>query len=244
MSARHLPRSVLTFVVMIPATAYYATVVSLLALRRRDDPRIENVVRGWAAMWFRVSGASLTISGQEHVQNGRSYVVVSNHRSAFDIMAHFLAIPLPIRYLAKKELFRIPIFGQALRLIGIVEVDRQAGTSIHQHINKSAREAIRMGRSLIIYPEGTRPRDGEMRPFKKGAFTIASSMELPVLPTVITGSRSVWRPGGKMIHPGDIHVEIFPAIETNGLERQDVTELAGLVHDQIAQAEAVRRLQS
>ena len=205
-----------------------------MAARRADDPKIERAVRSWGQMWFKVSGATLTVSGAEYLDPGRSYVIVSNHQSAFDIFSHFIVFPLPIRYLAKKELFRIPIFGNALRAIGVVEVDRQAGGSIHAHINRSASEAVALGRSLIIYPEGTRPRDGVLRPFKKGAFTIAASMELPIVPTAIRGSRDVWRPGAKLIRPGPIHVEIFPPIETAGIRGIGVNDLRTEVHRLIA----------
>lgn len=179
---------------------------------------------------MRMVGVTLEVSGADLVDTGRSYVVVSNHLSAFDIMAHFAALPIPIRFLAKTELFRIPIFGSAMRSIGIVEVDRGAGRSIHDHINTTAKAAVSRGLSLIIYPEGTRPRDGVMRPFKKGAFTIAASMQLPVLPAAITGSRHIWRPAGLMLRPGVIEVTIMPAIETEGLGPADVDGLRGHVH--------------
>ncbi len=248
MSIRHVPRSLLTLGVMIPLTALYAAYVWFLAQRRRDDPRIEEAARSWAKKWFALSGTKLSVSGVEHVDPHRSYVVVSNHRSAFDIFAHFIVLPVPIRYLAKKELFRIPIFGSALRAIGIVEVDRAAGSSIHEHINQSAREAIGYGRSLIIYPEGTRPRDGVMRPFKKGAFTIACSMGLPLLPTAITGSREVWRPGTIQIRPGHVHVEIFPPIETDGISGGEIDALRdrvyGLIATYVAEHGSLERPQS
>jgi len=218
---------------MLPATAVYAAVIWAIAARRADDPKIESALRSWARMWFTVSGASLRVTGKEHVDPARSYVIVSNHLSAFDIFSHFIALPVPIRYLAKKELFRIPIFGSALRAIGVVEVDRRAGGSVHADINRSAHLAVGYGRSLIIYPEGTRARDGVMRPFKKGAFTIASSMSLPVLPTAITGSREVWNPGGKIVRPGVVHVEIFPPIETAGMRGEQVDALRDRVHSLI-----------
>lgn len=234
MRIRGLARSILTISVMIPATAAYAALVWLLAVRRADDPRIESAAKSWAQQWFRLSGATLSVSGTENVDPSRSYVIVSNHQSAFDIFSHFIVFPLPIRYLAKKELFRIPIFGSALRAIGIVEVDRMAGGSVHAHINRSAKEAINLGRSLIVYPEGTRPRDGVMRPFKKGAFTIAASMGTPILPTAITGSRKVWRPTTRVIRPGHIHVEIYPPIETAGLTGKEIDELRDRVHSIIS----------
>lgn len=213
------------FVTMIPTTAAVCTALLVLSSRQKNHPKIESIIDAWARAWFMTSGATITVSGAHHVDTTRSYVAVANHSSAFDIMANFVALPIPIRYLAKTELFRIPLFGPTLRAIGIVEIDRTAGTVVHEQINRSAREAIELGRSLMIYPEGTRPRDGVMKPFKKGAFTIATSMDLPVLPVAIRGSRAVWGPGQRFIHPGPIEVEIFPPVETAELGHGDVETL-------------------
>lgn len=182
-------------------------------------------------MWL--AGVRLTVVGLDNVDTDRSYVVVSNHLSGFDIMAHFAGLPIPIRFLAKTELFKIPIFGRAMRSIGIVEVDRGAGRSIHEHINTTATDAVAKGRSLIIYPEGTRPRDGQLGRFKKGAFTIATAMDLPVLPTAIVGSYEVWAPESKVIRPGEITITVMPPIETTDMGPKEVdglrSEVRGLI---------------
>jgi len=150
-------------------------------------------------------------------------------------MACFLALPVPIRFLAKKELFRIPILAQGMRAIGIVEVDRQARIAIHEQLNAQAKELIAAGRSVIIYPEGTRTRTGELGPFKKGAFTIALGLGLPLLPVAIDGSYEAWKPGTFLIRGGrEITVEILPPIETD--ECGDANELRDRARDVIARA--------
>src|SRR5690606_24917074 len=159
-----------------------------------------------------------------------------NHESTFDIMACFLALPVPIRFLAKKELFRIPLLAQAMKAIGIVEVDRQARIPIHDQLNVQAKELIAAGRSVIIYPEGTRTRTGVLGPFKKGAFTIALGMGLPILPVAIEGSFEAWRPGTFLIRGGEITVKIEPPIETDGLERADANILRDQAREVIASA--------
>lgn len=227
-------RTGITFVVMVPATAVAALTVTVAAAIKKDSPFIEHVARQWGKMWLWVGGVDLEVVGREYIDPNRSYVIVSNHQSAFDIMAHFVAMPVPIRYLAKQELFHIPILAMAMRAIGIVEVDRTAGKSVHEHINVSARQAVELGRSLIIYPEGTRPRDGRMRAFKKGAFTIAKSMNLPIVPTAIVGSYRAWRPASYFIRKGSIRVEIMPPIETADISRDQVDEVRTRVHEQIA----------
>ena len=182
--------------------------------------------RGAGSGWQR-QACPLEVQGAELVDRSRSYIVVANHLSVLDIMACFLAVPVPIRFLAKKELFRIPVLAPAMRAIGIVEVDRSARSAIHEQVNRQARELVASGRSLIIYPEGTRSRDGELRPFKKGAFTMAVAGGIPVLPLTIAGTYRAWPPGRLLVNGGrKITAVIEPPIETAGMSRQDVPGLS------------------
>ena len=229
----HGLRSAFTWGTALPATFVFAATVWAVAAIRPTSRQPDAIVRSWSRTCLWLAGVSLEVEGLDRIDADTSYVVVSNHLSGFDIMSHFAALPIPIRFLAKTELFKIPIFGRAMRAIGIVEVDRGAGRSIHEHINTTATDAVAKGRSLIIYPEGTRPRNGNMQPFKKGAFTIATTMDLPILPTAITGSREVWAPGSKIIRPGTITVRVMPAIPTNDLGPNEVEALRTRVRDQI-----------
>ena len=229
-------RAGITFAVAIPVTAIAAVVVIAITFVRPGAPVLDRVARLWGRMWCAVSGVRLRVEGLENIEEGRSYVAVSNHQSAFDIFAHFAALPFPIRFLAKKELFTIPLFGMAMRRIGMVSVDRGAGRAAHQAINEGARATMERGWSLLIYPEGTRPRDGVMLGFKKGAFSIARNLGLPVLPTAITGSRAVWKPKTKVIRPGEITVRIMAPIPTDGMRIYELTGLRDRVHAQISAA--------
>jgi 1-acyl-sn-glycerol-3-phosphate acyltransferase len=233
---RDLLRSAVTSVgavLMTIVCAIAAIVISRLSPRSHA---IERVIHVWSWTWLRLSGTRLRVIGADNVDTSRSYVVVANHESTFDIMACFLALPVPIRFLAKKELFRIPLLAQAMKAIGIVEVDRQARIPIHDQLNVQAKELIAAGRSVIIYPEGTRTRTGVLGPFKKGAFTIALGMGLPILPVAIEGSFEAWRPGTFLIRGGEITVKIEPPIETDGLERADANILRDQAREVIASA--------
>lgn len=161
-------------------------------------------------------------------------MVVANHQSALDIMACFLAIGVPIRFLAKKELFRVPFLAMGMRAVGIIEVDRAARGAVHSTVNRQAKELIEKKRSVIIFPEGTRPRDGVMRPFKKGAFTMAITMGLPVLPVAVLGSFRAWRPGSPWIRGGPVRVVIMPPVETSRLSRAHTGQLRDQVQDIIS----------
>ena len=220
-----LSRTVLTWVVGVLVTIIGALTVLVLVLVSPSSPMIEKTIRWWSRMWLRASGTKLEISGQENVDPERSYVVVANHQSTLDIMVCFLAIPLPIRYLAKKELFRIPLLAQAMRAVGIIEVDRAARSAVHNSVNRQAKDLLAHNRSLIIYPEGTRPRDGVLHPFKKGAFTMAIASQLPVLPLSMHGTYEAAVPGKPWFRGGSVSAVIDPAIETEGMTHADADAL-------------------
>ncbi len=227
-------RSSFTFAVGIPLTAFCAVVVILHTLFRPPGGLLERVPGFWGRTWCRAAGVKLTVEGLERIDPRQAYVVISNHQSAFDIFAHFAALPVPIRFLAKQELFKIPVFGTAMRRMGIVEVDRGAGRATHQAVNRGAAQNMALGRSLMIYPEGTRSRDGAMLPFKKGAFAIARNLGVPIVPTAITGSRQAWGPGSKIIRPGHITVTILDPISTENMTLRDLGGLTEQAHALIA----------
>lgn len=227
-------RSALTWIVGVLATVAGAASALILALINPSSPAIEKVIQWWSKAWITASGTELTIEGRENVDAERSYVVVANHLSTLDIMVCFVAVGIPIRYLAKKELFRIPLLAQAMRAIGIVEVDRTARSSIHNTVNQQAQKLIEHNRSLIIYAEGTRPRDGVMKPFKKGAFTMAITSGLPVLPVSIHGTYEAAVPGRPWFRGGPVTVIIDPAIPTQGMTQSDAGALRNQTREIIA----------
>ena len=229
-----LLRTIATWTVGVLATIVGALSVITIVVFRPTAPAIDRVIHWWSRMWLLASGTHLTVEGQENVDPNQSYVVVANHLSTLDIMVCFLAVELPIRYLAKKELFRIPLLAQAMRAVGIIEVDRAARSSIHSSVNRQAQDLIAHRRSLIIYPEGTRPRDGVMKPFKKGAFTMAISGQLAVLPLSIHGTYEAAVPGKPWFRGGPVTAIIDPPIPTDGMTPADAELLRDRVREIIA----------
>jgi 1-acyl-sn-glycerol-3-phosphate acyltransferase len=219
----------LTLLVGIIATLIAAPIAIVIARIRPTSAAIDQLARVWSRLWLAAAGCKITVEGREAVDVRRSHIVVANHLSVLDIMACFIAVPLPIRFLAKRELFSIPVLAPAMRAIGIVEVDRGARSAIHEQVNQQARDLVASGRSVIIYPEGTRSRDGELRPFKKGAFTMAIAGHVPVLPVTLAGTFEAWPAGKIWIRGGPIRVVIDPAIETEGMTRADTTGLTDRV---------------
>ena len=229
-----IPRTVVTVVAGVVATLIAVPLVMITAAINDVSPFIEQVIWGWSRVWLFCSGTKLEVVGTENIDSTRSYVVVANHLSALDIMACLLAVQIPMRFLAKTELYKVPVLAQGMRAVGIVEVDRAARGSIHADVNRQGKALIEKGRSLIIYAEGTRSRDGALRPFKKGAFTMALTGHLPVLPVSIHGSYEAWPPGQPWVHGGRIKVVIDPAIETTDMTHADGNQLRDQVRDVIA----------
>lgn len=222
-------RTVATWLIGAIATVVAVPVLIVIALVNDTSPWIDRIIQAWSATWLVISGCRLEIEGMDNIDREQSYVVVANHLSTLDIMVCFRATELPIRYLAKKELYRVPILAQGMRAVGIIKVDRSARGAIHAQVNRQAKELIAKKRSLIIYAEGTRPRNGVMKPFKKGAFTMAIASQLPVLPLSIHGTYEAMPPGTPWVRGGPARAVVDPPIETKGLTRAD----AGKLRDQV-----------
>jgi 1-acyl-sn-glycerol-3-phosphate acyltransferase len=218
-------RTPFTYLVGLLATGLAATIVIVVSLLSPDSRMIDRIVRGWARIILWAGGVRLEVIGTSNVDVSKSYVVVSNHQSTFDIMAHFLALPIPIRFLAKQELFQVPLLGWALRRLRMVPVDRFTGRTVYAEVEQDAAATIAHGNSIIVYPEGTRTRDGDLLSFKNGAFFIAVHTGLPVLPTTIEGSFEAWLPRAKIIRGGTITVAIGPPVPTQEITIQGAPQL-------------------
>jgi 1-acyl-sn-glycerol-3-phosphate acyltransferase len=143
--------------------------------------------RAWAKLLMFVSGSKVTISGLENVPANGGLIFASNHQGAFDILIHLAYLPRHIHFVAKAELFRIPIFGWYMKAAGYVPVEREAGASAHRAIG-SVSEVLDKGECILIFPEGTRSKTGELLPFKRGSLLAAFQSGVPVIPVAISGS--------------------------------------------------------
>jgi 1-acyl-sn-glycerol-3-phosphate acyltransferase len=202
-------------------TLAYALFIITYSLFRPYSSLFSRILKRWSGMFLRIPPVKVTAEGLENADPAARYIIVSNHLSTFDIPLMFWALPTDGRFLSKKELFRIPLVGRAMRQVGIIEVDRQAGRSSRAVINEGVENAAQRGYSLIVFPEGTRSDSGEMLPFKKGAFRIAIDTGLPVLPVVIEGTDRISKPGSKLFHPGHARIRVLPPIPTADLTNRD-----------------------
>ena len=190
------------------ATLAGALVVWCRGPGRADSAVTDRVVRWCAAVWLRAAGARVVVHGLEHAEPAATYVVVSNHQSNLDPMAHLQALPLSLRVLAMRELFQIWLFGRAMRTAGMIEVDRESPD--FRQIDDAAARSLAAGHSLLVYPEGTTSADGAIGDFKDGAFIVAVTSQVPILPVAIHGTGSVWPPGRAAIHSGQVQIVVGP----------------------------------
>jgi 1-acyl-sn-glycerol-3-phosphate acyltransferase len=166
-------------------------------------------------------------------QTGREpRVYIANHVSWFDILCMVDVLP-HYGFVAKREIEKVPIFGPAAGIVGVIYIDRDNRKAAFGAYDDAA-QRIRDGQSVIVYPEGTRGDDYALRPFKKGPFVLAIHSGAPIVPVVLYGTREVNRRGSLMVHPGTVHVHLLDPVPTEGLTYQDRDQLAYTVRERIA----------
>lgn len=209
-------------------------------------PRGGRVFFLWARWWSRLlllsSGVRVRRELSTPLDRGGAYVFLSNHQSLYDIPALLATLPVPARFMAKAELFRIPVFGWSLRVGGFIPVERGTG----KEARDSFRAAVaRLGRggSVLIFPEETRSRDGRLLPFKRGGFLLAQKAALPVVPVGIRGTLRVRDRDSFRIHPGRVLVRYGTPIEP-AAGRHESGELVPRARAAIAELAGVPELQS
>jgi 1-acyl-sn-glycerol-3-phosphate acyltransferase len=227
-------RTVPTFAAGALATVAVALLVWCRGAARADSAATDRMVRWWARVWLRAAGARVVAGGLESVASVGPCVVVSNHQSNLDPIVHLATLPLSLRVLAKREMFRIWLLGPAMRTIGMIEVDRVSPD--FRRIDLAAARDLAAGHSLLAYPEGTTSPDGTIGEFKDGAFIIAVASHVPVLPVAIHGTGRIWPPGRSAIYGGQVRVVIGRPLQTSRLTQRDVAALRDQVREVICAA--------
>ncbi|MFO0563752.1 MAG: lysophospholipid acyltransferase family protein [Polyangiales bacterium] len=178
------------------------------------DARLEQ----WSRRLLEVARIRLTVSGRENFDPARTYLLMSNHASHFDVPVIFQAYKRPVRMVAKKELFAIPVFGSAMRAAGFPEVDRKNRAKAIEALQRGT-SLFNQGISLWIAPEGTRSKTGELGSFKKGGFVLALERQMAILPVGLAGTRDVLAPGTVDVHPSvHVHAHFGAPIEPGAQE--------------------------
>ena len=213
------------WVIFIGSTVILGTVAILLSLFDSSGNIPHLVARLWGKIQLRTTGTRITVTGLANIDRQKSYILVSNHQSNFDIFALLGYLPLQFRWIAKAELFRAPFLGWAMTRIGYISIERESPKKAYRSMLKAA-EAVKKGVSVMIFPEGTRSPDGKLQAFKKGLFLIALKSQAPILPITIQGTGKIMPKGDWRAYPGHVRITIDPPLDTVGIPPEKEEELS------------------
>lgn len=188
------------------------------------------------ALWSKLNGLLtpmfVSVEGKHNINPGTSYVVVSNHQSAYDIFLIYGWIGIDIRWIMKKELKKVPGIGFGSEMVGHIFLDRSNPIKAMESINEAKKKLVN-GTSVVIFPEGTRTKNGELGVFKKGAFKIASDLGLPILPVTIVGTEKILPNNSTNLLPGRVKLVIHQPIGVDQYNGMDVEKLINEVREKI-----------
>jgi 1-acyl-sn-glycerol-3-phosphate acyltransferase len=188
--------------------------------------------RTWSWLILKTSGVRTRVEGLENVKPDQTAIYCVNHQSAMDIAILFVHLPVQFRFVAKRELFSWPFLGWHLRRSGHISVDRHHARGASKSFDEAALK-IRSGVSVVLFPEGTRSRTGDLLPFRGGTFYLAILSGVPVVPITLNGTRYTHEPDTYHVRAGQTEMIVHPAIPTARLTKDDVHKLSAQVREQI-----------
>lgn len=207
-------------VVVFGSTLYFGLVAIGGALFRVRGDLYFRATRSWSRAILRSSGTRVVTHRAEQVAWDAPQVLVCNHSSVFDVLAVASVLPRPFSFVGKKELDSIPFFGQAWKAAGHISIDRSDRQKAIASLRRAGEKLRRERGTVVLFPEGTRSRDGELLPFKKGAFVLAMDAGVPVVPAIIHGSSGVVGRGGR-VRPAEIEIHFGEAVDPAGYATVD-----------------------
>jgi 1-acyl-sn-glycerol-3-phosphate acyltransferase len=224
-----------TTFVLLPVLLLYTVVLGTLSLFvglvDRSGVLPHRCAQWWARLILATSGVRLERSGAPLPPDGESCIFVANHSSFYDIPILFSALPFQLRIMAKSALGWVPFIGWHLHRSGHLLVNRaKPGAAIFKKMQRMSRQRA----SLIVFPEGSRSRDGRLARFKGGVFLLAIENQLPIVPVSIVGSRIVMPKGRFAVRPATVRVVVHDAIATTGMTRDEARSLAERVRGIVA----------
>ena len=230
-------RTIALFVMAFFATLILGSTVivaALLGVKDRPGGLFDNAPRWWSTLILWAAGIKIRVHGSENVKDNEPHIFASNHVSWFDVPA--LAKILPhYKFVAKAELFKVPIFGRGMRAVGMIEIQRENRKAAFGAYDVAA-EKIRQGASVVVFPEGTRGRAYPLRPFKKGPFVLAIAAGAPIVPIVVHGTIEIMPKGSLRVHPGMIDVHLLKPVSTTGYDYDHREALMEAVRSRMADA--------
>jgi 1-acyl-sn-glycerol-3-phosphate acyltransferase len=218
---------------VVTYTIVLGTLGILVCLLLPGGAALMPLARLWSWLVLKTYRVRSCASFHPNLDPSQPSVYVANHQSLFDVPAVVLAMPSDFRIIAKRELLFVPIFGWALWLAGFVFIDRSDREKAIRKLDRTVR-AIRRGRSILVFAEGTRSPDGRLLPFKKGGFVLALQAGVPVVPVSIRGGRDVLPKSSLRVKPGTIEVIFGAPVPTSSCSLDDKDALIAAVRDRIA----------
>lgn len=202
-----------------------ALLLSLRGVRHEPGQRFDRLNQRWGEGMLRWNRIQVTLEGLERLVPGQSYVYVANHVSHIEIWALLARLPGSVRFIYKRELEKVPVFGRAIVATGHIPIDRHKPNSAFAAYDAAAKE-IRNGISAIVFPEGTRSTDGRLMPLKKGPFVLAIAAQVPVVPVAILGAFESMPKGSISPKPVPVTIRIGTPVATAGLGYEDRDRLS------------------
>ena len=223
-------RSVLAGPAVLGVTGAVSAAVAVLTFV--DEKAPDPLLFRWADSMLRLSGVRTAARGLEHLPEG-NFILCVNHQSNFDAMVLFRHIHRHLRFVAKSQLRRVPVFGYALERAGNIIVDRRGTSADRERINEAVRK-VRERVSVVFFAEGTRSEDGTLLPFKKGAAVLALEAQVPLVPAAVAGTHRIMEKGSGRIHPRPAALVVGPPLPTAGLGLEARDELTRQAHAAVA----------
>lgn len=217
----------------IPASLWMRSIEKKGNIKEMER-HVDGFVTNWARRLLRLAGAKITVVGEENLPDD-PFVVISNHQGNFDVPLMLSCVGRPRGLVAKQELAKLPGISTWMHYLHCLFVDRSSPRAGAQII-LDGEKLLRSGRSLTIFPEGTRSKGGPMGEFKGGAFRIASRAGAPIVPVTIDGSYRLMEANHNWIHPAQVRVTIHPPIQTAGASREEIRTLPDRTKEIIASA--------
>ncbi len=225
-------RTVILLIFYLIAIILVSPVLLVLWAVKKKDPVLD--IGKWVMGVSRlILGLKIEVEGRENVDPAKSYVYVANHVSFLDGPLLFYVIPQRVRVILKKSIFRIPVVGAGMRFAGFIPVDRKRMSGGKRSIDEAVQAMKEKGYSFLIFPEGTRSRDGKLHDLKRGGFFLAVAAQVPIIPITIKGTFELMPKGRIFPRRGKIKVIFHPPVDTAGKTPADIPALASQVSQKL-----------